>query len=96
MTIPRAPDLRIPLLKLLSDQNEHPIEEAKDSLAKTFQVTESERKKIYSGRQRHVFDSRVIQAVSYLRKAGLIENRERGVFKITKAGLNKLKQDANE
>lgn len=93
MTIPSASALYTPLLKFLSDQNHHSIEEAKDSLAKTFQLSDSERKKTYAGRERRIFDTTVIQTVSRLRNEGLLENKEKGVFKITKAGLSRLKQN---
>ena len=47
MAIPSAIELSTPLLKLLSDQNEHSLDEVKDRLAKTFQLSENERKKVF-------------------------------------------------
>jgi len=39
-----------------------------------------------------IFDSRVVQALSQLRKDGFIVNEARGVFKITKTGLSEPKK----
>jgi restriction system protein len=98
LVIPSAIDLRIAFLKLLSDQSEHSLDQTKDNLAKSFKVSEDEKKKVFNNRQqqRRVFDTRVVQAISYLRDQGLIENKKRAVFKITKAGLNKLKEDSKD
>ena len=91
MAIPSVSELSTPLLELLADQKEHSLDEVKDRLVKTYQLSENDRTKVFQNRPRRIFDTRVIQAISYLRNEGLLENKGRGVFKITKSGVNKLK-----
>ena len=40
-----------------------------------------------SKKSRPIFDSSIVQILSEFRKKGFIVNENRGVFKITKAGL---------
>ncbi|MFI5405723.1 MAG: winged helix-turn-helix domain-containing protein [Nitrososphaerales archaeon] len=48
------------VLKSLQDQNAQTIIEVKESIAKRFNVSESERKKMSSKRTRPIFDSKIV------------------------------------
>lgn len=90
MAIPNYQMIMLPLLKITSDEQEHTQEEVVDILAKQFALTETEKKEMLeSGRQAR-FDNRVAWAKTSLKKAGLIENPRRGVFRITPRGLQLL------
>jgi len=91
MALPSSAELRLQLLKLLDDQNVHNLSEIKDAIAKRFDVTGDDRKKL-SKNQRPVFDSRIIHSLTQLRKDGLMTNQKRAKFKITKSGINELKR----
>lgn len=91
MVLPSSAELRLQLLKLLDDQNVHNLSEIKDAIAKRFDVTGDDRKKL-SKNKRAVFDSRIIHSLSQLRKDGLMTNQKKGKFKITKSGINELKK----
>lgn len=91
MTIPVFQEIMFPLLKLLEDKQEHSKSGVIDSLTKQFNLTgEEQRKLIPSGQA--IFDNRVGWALTYMKKAGLIESTRRGFFRITDRGLQILKQ----
>lgn len=82
-----------PLLDLAKDGADHTFRDALDTLANVFGVTEEERRvQIPSGRA-FLFTNRIGWAKTHLRMAGLIENRARGVFRITKRGSQVLKEN---
>ena len=90
MPIPDYQSIMLPLLSLLSDLKEHPFRDMVETLSKTFQLTEEERKELLPSGQQAVFDNRVGWARTYLKKAGLIDSPKRGVNKITQRGLEVL------
>jgi len=91
MPVPDYQTLMLPLLQVASDQKEHTLREAYDTLAAQFTLTESERiDMLPSGRQSR-FENRVGWARTYLKKARLIESAGRGRFRITQRGLTVLK-----
>ncbi len=91
MPVPDYETFMLPLLQLASDQREHTLSEAYDTLASQFKLTEPERiDKLPSGRQSR-FENRVGWARTYLKKAGLIDSAGWGKFRITQRGLGILK-----
>ena len=80
----------LPLLKIAADQNEHNQREVRDLLAQKFHLTEIEIKEMLPSGKQARFDNRVAWARAYLKRAGLIENTGRGIFRITQQGLDLL------
>ena len=95
MPIPDYQSIMLPLLSLLSDLKEHPFRDMVETLSKTFQLTEEERKELLPSGQQAVFDNRVGWARTFLKKAGLIDSPQRGVNKITQRGLEVLENKPN-
>jgi restriction system protein len=95
MPIPDYQSIMLPLLSLLSDSKEYPFRNIVETLSKTFQLTDEERKELLPSGQQAVFDNRVGWARTYLKKAGLIDSPKRGVNKITKRGLEVLENKPN-
>lgn len=92
MTIPDYQSLMLPILNLAADEKEHSLQEATQTLAKQFDLTEIELAELLpSGRKTRFYD-RVGWAVTYLRKAGLLTASGRGRFQISQRGLDVLKQ----
>lgn len=89
--IPDYQTIMLPLLEFAGDEKEHHIREAIDYLAKKFGLTDEERKILLPSGQQPIFDNRVGWARTYLVKAGLLYSPKRGYFKITKRGLETLK-----
>ena len=82
-----------PLLVAISDNEIYTLSEVKVKLAKHFDLTEEEISKLLPSGYQEVFYNRIGWARTYLKKAGLIEYVSRGMFRITKEGLMKLRND---
>lgn len=97
--IPKYDEVMLPLLKFLSDANEHSVKEVTDFLANLFkkdpyyQMTDEELREMLPSGQQRIFESRVGWARTYLKKAGLIDSPKRGIIKITKRGLELLNEN---
>jgi restriction system protein len=90
MAIPDYQTLMLPLLKLASDEREHSLREAVETLSAQFELSEQERKTLLNSGQQTVIANRVGWARTYMKKAGLLEYTRRGYFRITQRGLEVL------
>jgi len=88
--IPDYQTLMLPLLKLVSDGQEHKYRELIENLAAEFQVTDQERKELLASGNQPIFDNRVGWAKMYLKKAGLLSSPKRATFIITDTGRKAL------
>ena len=92
MAVPDFQSLMLPVLKIAADRQEHSHAQVRDSLATQFQLTDEERRELLpSGRQGR-FDNRVAWARAHLKMAGLVESTGRGMFRITRSGLEVLRE----
>ena len=91
--IPDYQSLMLPLLKLVSDRQEHKYRDLIENLATEFQVTDEERKELLTSGNQAIFDNRVGWAKTYLKKAGLLDSPKRAIFVITQIGLDTLKKN---
>lgn len=90
MPIPDFQTLMLPLLKLASDGEIHYIHDAVNELSVEFSLTEDEKSRLLSSGQQPVFYNRVGWARTYLKKACLLEDPQRGYFRITERGKEVL------
>lgn len=90
--IPKYDEIMLPLLKMLGDGREYSTRECIERLAKVFQLTDDERRKLVSSETQPIFNNRVGWARTYLKKAGLVEIPERGYIKITERGKKVLEE----
>lgn len=93
MAIPDYQSLMLPLLKFLSDGQEHKTREAVEKLSDEFGLSEEERNELLPSGQQPIIDNRVGWARTYMLKAGLIEAPKRGYIKISEKGQEVLKQN---
>jgi len=92
LPVPDFQSIMLPMLQLASDGNTYNMQQARDSLANEFNLSEEElSERLPSGRQT-TFSNRVAWAKVYLVRAGLLESPERGRFKISDRGRDVLKQ----
>ena len=91
--IPDYQSLMLPLLKLVSDRQEHKYRDLIENLAVKFKVTDDERKELLASGNQAIFDNRVGWAKTYLKKAGLLDSPKRATFVITQIGLDTLKKN---
>jgi len=94
--IPDYQTLMLPLLQLIADGKEYTLNEAVDSLARQFKLTDEERAELLPSGQTFLFGNRVGWARTYLRKSGLIDSPKRGHIVITKRGKDVLKEKPKE
>lgn len=73
MPIPKYEDMMLPFLQILSDKQDHHLNEVYQNLYKVFNTTEAEKKELSPSGGDRVFPNRVRWAKLYLEKAGLIE-----------------------
>ena len=94
--IPDYQTLMLPLLKFLSDGKEYSVNEAIESIANQFKLSEEERKELLPSGQSFLFGNRVGWARTYLKKAGLIDSKKRGIVNITEKGKDVLNENLSE
>lgn len=88
--IPDYQSLMLPLMKLVSDGQEHKYRDLIEKLAFEFLVTDEERKELLASGNQAIFDNRVGWAKTYLKKAGLLDSPKRATFVITDLGKQTL------
>ncbi|MHC1712526.1 MAG: restriction endonuclease [Solidesulfovibrio sp.] len=86
MAIPDFQSTMLPLLKYLSDGNEHSNQEIYEALENQFDMTDEEKKELLPSGKQRIFVNRVAWAKSYLKQAGFVESLQRGYYKITDLG----------
>ena len=86
MPIPRYNELMLPLLRYLSDGEEHTNQELINYLANFFNLSEIERNQRMANQNRNLLYDRYNWAKVYLRKAKLIESISRSTIIITNRG----------
>lgn len=92
MPIPDFQTVMLPLLRFAGDRREHSTREAVDSLAEDFSLSDEERNELLPSGQQATFTNRVLWAVTYLKKAGLLEPTRRAHFRVTNRGAEVLHQ----
>jgi restriction system protein len=93
MAIPDYQEIMLPLLKLVSDGQEHALRELISKLTSEFRLTAEESQQLLPSGNQEVFVNRVGWARTYMKKAGLLQNVRRGVFRITERGKDVLKRE---
>ena len=78
-------DLMPIVMKILSDGRLYKNKEIQDKVADIVELTEEEKREVVSSGIQ-TFRSRTNWAITYLKKAGLVDKVSRGVFKISEAG----------
>jgi restriction system protein len=91
--IPDYQTLMLPLLRVVSDKQEHKYRDIIEALAIEFKVSDDERKEMLASGAQAIFDNRVGWAKTYLKKAGLLDSPKRATFIITHPGLDTIKSN---
>ncbi|MBN2734459.1 MAG: restriction endonuclease [Methanomicrobiaceae archaeon] len=93
MPVPDYQTLMLPVLKCVSDGQEHASKELRQKISKTLQLSDEDlAERLPSGIQ-STFDNRVGWATTYLKKSGLLISPKRGVILITDRGRDVLRQN---
>lgn len=92
MASPKFQEITLPMLKLAADGQVWSLADAREELAKHFQLTEEDIEELLpSGRQAR-FANRVAWAKVYLERGGLLSSSKRAHFQITDRGREVLKR----
>lgn len=91
--IPGYQDVMLPLMNLANDKKDHRVRDATGELADHFKLTDEEIIQEYPNNRKRIFNDRVGWALTYLKKAELLEPVSTGVFKITNRGIEALKEN---
>ena len=86
MAIPETQELMLPILQLLTDENDYRIRDLVAKLAEELDLSEDDLRELTPGGSQAKFYSRVTGARSYLTNAKLLDSPKRGVSRITKMG----------
>lgn len=94
--IPDFQKIMLPLLKLISDGQEHSTNETNLELAKFFNLTQEEVNQYLPSGSQKTFSNRVAWAKAYLKMADFIETTKRNYSKITESGKKFLQTNPSE
>lgn len=94
--IPNYQECMLPLLQFSSDEKAHTVSEAAAHISDFFELTQDEREQMLPSGVQTIIFNRVGWARTYLKKAGLLEDPQRGTFQITQRGLDLLKENPQE
>jgi restriction system protein len=97
MGIPTFQEVMLPILKLTADGQTHTVKECVEYLEQAFNLTDEEKQeRVPSGKQRTIYN-RVTWAITHIKKAGLLESREkRGSYGITDEGRKLLSENPSQ
>ena len=96
MAIRKFQEMTLPMLRLASDGEVWSLADAREELAKHFQLTEEDLEELLpSGRQAR-FANRVAWAKVYLERGGLLSSPKRAHFQITERGRDVLQNPPDE
>ncbi len=94
--IPDYQSLMLPLLKFVNEKREFSVQECIDFLAKSFNLSDEEMNEWLPSKKQKIFYNRVYWAKAHLKMAGVLENTQRGIFKITERGVNILSENPEQ
>ncbi|RJR07139.1 restriction endonuclease [Candidatus Parcubacteria bacterium] len=96
MAIPEYQSYMKPVMEIAADKKEHTVREVYDEMEKLFKLTDKDLKELLPSGKQTYFTNRIGWALTYLKKAKLLESTGRGKFKITERGLNVIKNKPAE
>jgi restriction system protein len=76
MAIPDYQTVMLPLLDFVSDGMEHHIKKVREALAVHVDLSEDEKREFLPSGKQATFNNRVSWAGTYMKEAGLAENRD--------------------
>lgn len=90
MAIPKYNELYASFLRALQDGQEHTVKEVRTAIAQVLNLSEEDLNATLSSGRQTIYANRVGWAMTYLKKAGLIESASRGKYALTMAGKKAL------
>lgn len=88
--IPDYQTAMLPTLRTLADVTVRRAGEIREEVANVFNLTEEEARELVPSGQKTLFSDRVSWALTYMKKAGLVETPKRAHYRITRRGSELL------
>lgn len=95
MPIPNHEEIRVPALKLLTENETLKLKEFELPLAERLGLSEAEIVQEYDSGKGRIFYDRISWALSYMNMAGLVQKPKRGVYQISDLGKEHLGKPEN-
>ncbi|MDM8000370.1 MAG: restriction endonuclease [Dehalococcoidia bacterium] len=92
MAVPSFQSFFKPLLDLAADGKEHSMQEARDAIAESMDLSEADMREMLPSGTQTRFDNRLAWAKAYLTHAKALQSPRRGHFRVTERGLELHKQ----
>jgi len=96
MPVPKFQKIMLPMLGLAANGKVWSLADAREELAKYFQLTSEEQEELLPRGRQTRFANRVAWSKVYLERGGLLASPERAHFQITKRGKDVLSNSPNE
>ena len=93
MSIPKYDEMYRAVLDCLADGKAYDARDVKDAVARRFALSEQEQVELLPSGKKRLFADRIAWTSTYLKKAGLMQKPTRGVWQITPAGQEVLRED---
>lgn len=93
MPIPNFEEMMLPILKCYGDNKDHTKLEVREKMVEFYKLTPEEVNTFYESGNHKIFYHRLSWAFGYLKQARLLDNIERGTYRITQRGLDVLKSN---
>jgi len=93
--IPEFKQFILPVLKYLGDGKSHTIKECTSNIQQVFSLSNEDMEQMLPSGSEGMVRNRTNWALTYLKKAGLAYSEKRGIFQITKSGIELLKNPPN-
>lgn len=90
MAIPQFKLFILPILKFLSDNQIHTLQDCIEAVVKEFNLDENDMKQLIPSKKQTTVYNRVYWSLTYLKKALLIKSEQRGHYQITDRGKTLL------
>ena len=90
MTIPDYQTIMLPLLEYAKNGKSNRFSDVIEYLGDKFELTDEEKRELLPSGKQVVFRNRVGWALTYLKKARLLDSQKRGFFQITQRGVDIL------
>lgn len=86
MAVPSYQEFMFPVLKFLYDGKEHHVKEIHEAMALAFKLTPSDMEETLATQSRPTYMNRIGWALTYMKKAGLVDSPSRAHYVITTEG----------
>jgi restriction system protein len=94
--IPKYQEIMLPVLEVLKDKEEHSMQDLTQQISNKFNLSDEERSELQSVGSQTIIYNRTAWAITYLKRAKLVDSPKRGISIISETGLELLKSNPQQ